>query len=109
MPAMAPRVVTIIRQVTVSKRKQDRALVSRAWDRATANRPRVGMDRKGAGMVSKGLGVMVGKQGAGVLELGVTHVTGRTRLLQGKKAKSHCGKFQVCMRIELVHIGCAGS
>jgi len=85
--AMAPRVVTVTRQVMVSKLKQGRALVSRAWDRATANRPRVDMDRKGVGMVSKGPGVMEGKQAAGVLELVVTHVTGRTRLLQGKKAK----------------------
>ena len=85
---MAPRVVTVIRQVTVSKLKQGRALVSRAWDRATANKPRVGMDRKGVGMVSKGPGDMEGKRAAGVLELGVTHVTGRTRLLQGKQAKS---------------------
>ena len=85
VPATAPRVVTVIRQVTVNKLKQGRALVSRAWHRATANKPRVGRDRKGVGMVSKGPGVMEGKQAAGVLELGVTHVTGRTRLSQGKK------------------------
>lgn len=79
--AMAPRVVMVIRQVTVSKLKQGRALVSRAWDRAMANRPRVDMDRKGVGMVSKGPGVTEGKRAAGVLELGVIHVTGRTKLL----------------------------
>lgn len=84
MLAMAPRAVTVIRQVTASKPKQGRALVSRAWDRATANKRRVVMDRKGVGMVSKGLGAMEGKQAAGVLELGVIRVTGRTRLLQGK-------------------------
>jgi len=82
--ATAPRVVTVIRQVTVSKLKHGRALVSRAWDRATANRSRVGM-------VSKGPGVMEGKQAAGVLALGVTLVTGRTSLLQGKRVKSQCG------------------
>lgn len=107
--ATAPRVVTVTRQVTVSKLKQGRALVSRAWDRATANKPRVDMDHKGAGMVSKGPGVMEGKQAAGVLELGVTLVTGRTRLLQGKEAKSQCGIFESACAWSLLHIGYAGS
>ena len=76
---MVPRLVTVTRLVMDSKVRQGRALGSRAWVRATANRPRVVMDSKGQGMVSKAVAAMDGKQAAEVLALVVTLVTGRIK------------------------------